>query len=343
VQALGRAESKGETLETVRRPIEELVGVGAALGAALRGAGYGYVEDLLSAEPVMVAEDLDPLDGVTAQTVLSKWIPQARFLRLPALEPSAAAALVQAGLTTYDQIAFLPAGRLGELVGGVAPHSVSGLQLDAAKRRRLATVTLRVVGGDGAPIPGATVESVDPPASGAVSVWTWTADAGGVALLEYLAAGVHELYVRAEGFAERRLVTLLAERSYQTVRVKLGEGTDRLVVDEFVKGVALANSLDPVRRMTIDGLAALPENATPFGVTAVAPDEVSLTCALMRKIGPTREVYSVAVSPSDVPGEVAVGDLLERSESGFVSLGHRSIWSWRGEQLAASEGGTSGG
>ncbi len=311
---------------TAWHPLSDLRGVGPVLADQLAGVGYHYCEDLLGGDPHRVAVDVGSVPGLTAGQALDELIPLARLLRL-AIPRETALDLFDRGLRSYQALLWISPGVFSR--GEVTVTAVE-VVLEVARRLDTGTLMLSVQGSDGSPVPGATVEAVNPTKAPWPHAWQWTTNEHGCALCEYLDPARRVTFVvSAPRHAPATLSVLPAGRG-QRLRVDLAAGDGSAVtVDEAANGVSLPDHGTPIEHIELGHRSAL-DHVDTFLVSEIRPDGIRLTSLLWYTRGAVTVQESATWPTGDLP-VVDVGTVVQRSDDGFtvLSVGWRM---WRAQQ-----------
>lgn len=286
----------------------EISGIGSALAGRLADLGFHSAESLLRRPPFEIAQDLEHVQGITLDNLITSFVPQAGLLRLPDMTETAAAALADKAYD-YGRLAFGDADDVSRLLADAGMEAdaevIAAWRLDAAKRLRTATMTIRVRDELGQPIPDANIFVVDPARTGDAISWRWVTGADGDGLVEYLAAGMHEILVTGLDKMATLRVALAAEE-FGTLVAQLDRSAPAGVTyDEHIDGPR--QFVGAVVRTALDGTELV--DGMVLSVTSLAEESVRLTDVLRRRVGTNWFVDSIDVPRTEISGEIEIGHL----------------------------------
>ncbi len=325
-------------------PLTVLEGIGPQTERAFRERGYVCAEDLLTREPETVVRDLAAVRGVTAENLITSFIPQAALLRIDGMTAQIAEGLAASGIRTLRRfIATVPDRVITVLERrqqeGMIPKvpdrdQVDGLQRAASLLAGTSLVSITVLDADdGTGLAGAAVTHIGDGTQMYATHDLATND-DGVAVVDGLLEGANVIAAEGDGFAKKVVAIDLEPGRNRRLKLRLAHGESQpRIVDEADGGVIdFRRCVVRSRVVDFEDFAAPP----PATVLQRTNGEVRLLSLWRRREDEVVYVYEFDRAAADIPVGSERRSLLLPDDAGRYQLSDQSIGEWRRQQRQAN-------
>ena len=319
-------------------PLTEIEGIGEKLRNAMWKAGFYYAEDLIAESFEIVSGKLEPLKGLTRQNLYSKYIPQAKLLRIENMTGQFAEGLVKSGILNYrDLVYFSTETILNALESrkeeGLIPEVPSreliiDFQLKAGRLVETGLVYMIIFQESNKKLLKNVKVQLIKNSTDTYTTGTYTSNVNGMLVIDGLCYGKYNVQIELDGYQSKHFsLEFTHDNAHKKIRVQLetGERTP-LITDEFNNEVVNPMGCEFKEvKVELNDLPAVPAVV----VSKINNTTVTLISLWRKRVDNVLYYYTFNMDMNELPDQTKIEAVLIPDNSGKYGMTNLSMAEYR--------------